>query len=174
MAVTMLRMADAPILPFSFSDAALTYAEYVTELSQLAAAKFGEASLDVSGLRSAVGSLAEAGGEFDRALETATALGARALDRHRDALEAINKQIYFTERDLGTEDGLPRRPWFRHMIYAPGFYTGYGVKTVPAVREALEQGDLEGARRYTLTAASVVERMVERVRDVTAQLQALR
>jgi N-acetylated-alpha-linked acidic dipeptidase len=43
------------------------------------------------------------------------------------------------EQSLLTTQGLPRRPWFRHQIYAPGFYTGYGVKTVPGVREAIEQ-----------------------------------
>ena len=44
-----------------------------------------------------------------------------------------------TERALTRKEGLPRRPWYRHQIYAPGFYTGYGVKTLPGVREALEQ-----------------------------------
>ena len=44
-----------------------------------------------------------------------------------------------TERALGPKEGLPGRPWYRHQIYAPGFYTGYGVKTLPAVREAIEQ-----------------------------------
>ena len=44
-----------------------------------------------------------------------------------------------TERALTRKEGLPRRPWYVHQIYAPGFYTGYGVKTLPGVREALEQ-----------------------------------
>jgi N-acetylated-alpha-linked acidic dipeptidase len=82
--------------------------------------------------------------------------------------------IYTSERELGIEDGLPRRPWFRHMVYAPGYYTGYGVKTIPAVREAIEQGDLDEARRYTAIVAGVITQMVERVREVTDRLQALR
>jgi N-acetylated-alpha-linked acidic dipeptidase len=45
------------------------------------------------------------------------------------------------EQKLTREHGLPGRPWFRHHIYAPGFYTGYGVKTLPGVREAIEQYD---------------------------------
>jgi N-acetylated-alpha-linked acidic dipeptidase len=45
------------------------------------------------------------------------------------------------ERSLTSQEGLPRRPWFRHLLYAPGFYTGYGVKTIPGVREAIEQSD---------------------------------
>jgi len=43
-----------------------------------------------------------------------------------------------SERKLTTAEGLSNRPWFKHQLYAPGFYTGYGVKTVPAVREAIE------------------------------------
>lgn len=38
-------------------------------------------------------------------------------------------------------EGLKNRPWYRHSLYAPGFYTGYGVKTMPGIREAIEQGD---------------------------------
>lgn len=174
MAVGMLRMADAPILPFSFSDAALTFAEYVSEISDLAAQEVGEGALDVSAMRSAVGELAEAGRAFDQALAVATALGANVLERESDALESINQMIYLTERELGTEDGLPRRPWFRHMMYAPGFYTGYGVKTIPAVREALEQGDLAEARSFTLVVADAVQRMATAVREVTDRLATLR
>jgi N-acetylated-alpha-linked acidic dipeptidase len=174
MAMAMLRMADAPILPFSFSDAALTYADYVTQISGLATQEFGEDSLDVEALHSAVGELAEAGMHFDVALEAATASGSVALERDGTALEEINRLIYTSERELGIEDGLPRRPWFRHMMYAPGFYTGYGVKTIPAVREAIEQGDLDEARRYTAVVAGVITQMVERVREVTDRLQELR
>ena len=174
MGVAMLRMADAPILPFSFSDAALTFAEYVTEISDLAAQELGEGALDVTGLRSAVAELAEAGGAFDQALDAATALGTRALDSESDALESINEMIFLTERELGTEEGLPRRPWFRHMMYAPGFYTGYGVKTIPAVREALEQRDIAEATAYTLVVTDAVRRMATTVREVTTRLRGLR
>jgi N-acetylated-alpha-linked acidic dipeptidase len=51
----------------------------------------------------------------------------------------LNELLYKSERKLTNEQGLPRRPWFRHQLYAPGFYTGYGVKTIPGVREAIEQ-----------------------------------
>ena len=54
-------------------------------------------------------------------------------------LDAINAKIFRAEQQLLTPTGLPRRPWFKHSLYAPGFYTGYGVKTVPGVREAIEQ-----------------------------------
>jgi len=52
----------------------------------------------------------------------------------------LDEILYKTERAM-TGQGLPRRDWFRHQIYAPGFYTGYGVKTLPGIREALEQRD---------------------------------
>ena len=50
------------------------------------------------------------------------------------------------EQHLITQKGLPRRPWFKHSIYAPGFYTGYGVKTLPGVREAIEQKNWKEAQ----------------------------
>ena len=54
-------------------------------------------------------------------------------------VQGVNAKLIQSERDLTDSAGLPGRPWFRHMIYAPGFYTGYGVKTIPGVREAIEQ-----------------------------------
>src|SRR2546430_10901611 len=53
--------------------------------------------------------------------------------------QSLNATLRQSERALTLADGLPRRPWYRHQIYAPGFYTGYGVKTLPGVREAIEQ-----------------------------------
>jgi N-acetylated-alpha-linked acidic dipeptidase len=51
----------------------------------------------------------------------------------------VNTKLLRSERVLTNSEGLPNRPWFEHLIYAPGFYTGYGVKTLPGVREAIEQ-----------------------------------
>jgi N-acetylated-alpha-linked acidic dipeptidase len=51
----------------------------------------------------------------------------------------ISKLMYQAERKLTDDTGLPRRPWYKHYVYAPGFYTGYGVKTLPGIREAIEQ-----------------------------------
>jgi N-acetylated-alpha-linked acidic dipeptidase len=60
--------------------------------------------------------------------------------------DELNKKLMSAERMLTSEKGLPRRPWFKHQIYAPGFYTGYGVKTLPGVREAIEQKDWKEAQ----------------------------
>lgn len=62
-------------------------------------------------------------------------------------LELLNKALLKTEQALTDHDGLPRRNWYKHQIYAPGFYTGYGVKTLPGVREAIEQKDWEEAQQ---------------------------
>lgn len=63
-----------------------------------------------------------------------------------EAKIALNKKLMQAERMLTSEQGLPRRPWFKHQIYAPGFYTGYGVKTLPGVREAIEQKNWKEAQ----------------------------
>ena len=60
--------------------------------------------------------------------------------------EAMNEKLMVAEQSLTYEKGLPRRSWYKHQIYAPGFYTGYGVKTLPSVREAVEQKDWKEAQ----------------------------
>ncbi|HEY8148947.1 MAG TPA: transferrin receptor-like dimerization domain-containing protein, partial [Vicinamibacteria bacterium] len=65
-------------------------------------------------------------------------------------------------------EGLPRRPWFVHQVYAPGFYTGYGVKTLPAVREALEQREWAQAEEQARTVAGVLEGFAAQIDRATA------
>jgi N-acetylated-alpha-linked acidic dipeptidase len=60
-------------------------------------------------------------------------------DMQADALRALNAKLIDSERRLTNDDGLPRRPWYKHLLYAPGIYSGYGVKTIPSVREGIEQ-----------------------------------
>jgi N-acetylated-alpha-linked acidic dipeptidase len=55
------------------------------------------------------------------------------------ALQDLNQKLMESERRLTTTEGLPRRPWYKHMLYAPGVYSGYGVKTLPGIREAIEE-----------------------------------
>src|SRR5207302_2026481 len=74
---------------------------------------------------------------YQKAVAKAEANGGAALAK--TDLKALNATLLQSERALTLADGLPRRPWYRHQIYAPGFYTGYGVKTLPGVREAIEQ-----------------------------------
>jgi N-acetylated-alpha-linked acidic dipeptidase len=64
---------------------------------------------------------------------------------------------------LTNPNGLPRRSWFRHQIYAPGFYTGYGVKTLPGVREAIEQRNWTEATEQIRIAAQTIERFAAEI-----------
>jgi N-acetylated-alpha-linked acidic dipeptidase len=73
-------------------------------------------------------------------------------------LAAINARLMMAERDLIEPAGLPDRPWYRHVIYAPGLYTGYGVKTIPGVREAVDAGNYPRAAEQ----ASIVIRALRR------------
>ena len=57
------------------------------------------------------------------------------------SLAQVNALLRQSDQALLLPEGLPKRPWYRHSLYAPGFYTGYGVKTMPGVREAIEQKD---------------------------------
>ena len=92
--------------------------------------------LNFAPVRNAVAALDEAAAEYDAAVARALS-GAVAMDRA--AMESLNGRIRKVEQLLTDERGLPKRPWFKHQIYAPGFYTGYGVKTLPGIREAIEQ-----------------------------------
>lgn len=172
MGTVLLRLADAPVLPFSFSDAARTDRGYLGEIDSLVRRTMRD-SVDLAGVRAAVDSLAAAGARFDSALTSATARGAAWLERQRRALTAINRGIYLSERDLQSEAGLPRRPWYRHTIYAPGFYTGYGVKTMPGIREAVEQQNVVEARAQSVEVAAAIRRMAARADQAARDLMAL-
>jgi N-acetylated-alpha-linked acidic dipeptidase len=66
-----------------------------------------------------------------------------------------------------TDTGLPRRPWYRHTIYAPGYYTGYGVKTLPGIREAIEQRNWKEAQEQIEIAAQAIKRYLNEVNAAT-------
>jgi N-acetylated-alpha-linked acidic dipeptidase len=72
---------------------------------------------------------------------------------------------------LTSEGGLPNRPWFKHQIYAPGFYTGYGVKTIPAVREALEQKQWKEAEDQIVRVGGVLRGMAGHVESIAIDLE---
>ena len=73
-------------------------------------------------------------------------------------LAAINRRLMMAERDLIEPTGLPDRPWYRHVIYAPGLYTGYGVKTIPGVREAVDAGNFTRAAEQAKLVISALQR----------------
>ena len=77
----------------------------------------------------------------------------------QNKLAYLNAKIYSAEQQLLTKNGLPRRPWFKHSLYAPGFYTGYGVKTVPGVREAIEQKNWQEVNEQMKEVSNSIERL---------------
>jgi N-acetylated-alpha-linked acidic dipeptidase len=81
--------------------------------------------------------------------------------------KSLNEILYQTERALTIEKGLPRRPWFIHHLYAPGFYTGYGVKTLPGIREAIEQRNWKEAEEQIKIAAGVIEKLTKEIGKAT-------
>jgi N-acetylated-alpha-linked acidic dipeptidase len=73
-------------------------------------------------------------------------------------LAAINRRLIMAERDLIEPAGLPDRPWYRHVVYAPGLYTGYGVKTIPGVREAVDAGNYSRAAEQAVVVIRALKR----------------
>ena len=84
--------------------------------------------------------------------------------------EEINNLLYTSERLLTRDEGLEGRTWYKHHIYAPGFYTGYGVKTIPGVREAIEQREYEKVGPQVEIAAGVLNAMAERIEQLTVAI----
>ena len=139
--VALLRLADAEVLPFDYESYGRQILEYVSEIEQQAvkASADDAKKVDFAGLRAAADAFAQAGAAIRTRGETLLS----APDK--SGLARINRSLMMAERDLIDPAGLPDRPWYRHVIYAPGLYTGYGVKTIPGVREAIDAGNFTRA-----------------------------
>ena len=82
---------------------------------------------------------------------------------------AFNQSLYQAEQQLLTENGLPRRSWYKHTIYAPGFYTGYGVKTMPGIREAIEQRNWKEAQDQIEVDAKRINGLAEFLHNIDSK-----
>jgi len=163
--VALLRLADAEVLPFDYETYGKQIVEYVNEIEQQAtkASADGATRIDFAGLKAAAQALTNAGAEArtraDALLARTAAADRTSRDTAADAeLARINGALIMAERDLIEPAGLPDRPWYRHVIYAPGLYTGYGVKTIPGVREAVDAGNYPRAAEQ----AAIVIRALRR------------
>jgi N-acetylated-alpha-linked acidic dipeptidase len=173
----VLRSAQGELLPARESDFAATVAGFDEELHKLAdgmRTKTHELSnllddgayrlaadpakprtpppraaevpyLNFAELDNAVEKLKEAGASFDREYTRLSATGDASFGPQR---ERLNAALTSLEQTLTDPQGLPGREWYQHMLYAPGLYTGYGVKTLPGIREAIEERHWEEANRY--------------------------
>jgi N-acetylated-alpha-linked acidic dipeptidase len=121
-------------------------------------------------------------------MHNATQVLGRAAERYRKALaeaqpklnradptalQHLNQTLIETERALTNSDGLPRRSWYKHLLYAPGVYTGYSVKTVPGVREGIEQKRYGEAEQEVVRVAKVIEAEAAVVDTAAKQLEEL-
>lgn len=177
----VLRLANADTLPFEFTNFADTISVYINELTKLAdqmrddtkrendaitsgrwlavqdptqnfvvpKTKNVVPAIDFKPLQKALEKLQDSAKDLQKASEGKTL----SADKRR----VFDEIVYKTERSLTLDSGLPRRDWFRHQIYAPGFYTGYGVKTIPGVREAIEQRNWQEAREQITIVAQTLE-----------------
>jgi N-acetylated-alpha-linked acidic dipeptidase len=198
----LMRMADAELLPFDFHNFADTVHTYVGELKKLLKDQQTEIEetnkeidegvfsatadpkkhsvppprkdvppyLNFAPLDNADVTLTASADRFTKALAAARAKSELSLDPQM--LAEINGLLIQSERALTSDAGLPGRPWYKHQIYAPGAYTGYGVKTLPAVREAMEQENWKQAEQQVPVVAKVLEDEAALIDSVTALLGA--
>jgi N-acetylated-alpha-linked acidic dipeptidase len=185
-----LRMANAETLPFDFRSLQRTVSDYVkdllnqteqlrestaaenelirnngyalandpTEKKKAPAAKAEVPYLDFSPLLNALTSLEKSTDQLSATWAKAAATGANTA--------ALNQALYQAEQQLLTTNGLPRRSWYKHTLYAPGFYTGYGVKTIPGVREAIEQRNWKEAQEQIGVVAASLEKLSDYLQKI--------
>lgn len=189
----VLRLADADVLPIEFgglSDTLEKYAEQLTKLTEdlreetketnrlirektlLVAAdprlafveplpKAEVPLLNFAPLQNALQKLQESGRKFDSARKEMETSGSHFPSP--EGLSALDAALMSMEQGWIRAEGLPRRPWYQHLVYAPGFYTGYGVKTLPGIREAIEQRDWAEATQQIGIMAKVIEKFAARI-----------
>ena len=194
----VMRMANADMLPQEFGNVGETVGGYVTELKALrdTIAKQIEGSnrsiiegiyaavndprrpelppkidsvppfLNFAPLDNAAAGLVDAAARFEKAYGPATAARGAAA-----TLAQVNDLLRQTDQALLLPEGLPRRPWYAHALYAPGYYTGYGVKTMPGVREAIEQHSWKEADAEILRIAAALAREIALIDRATALLE---
>ncbi|MGB2752244.1 MAG: M28 family metallopeptidase [Pyrinomonadaceae bacterium] len=189
----VLRLANADTLPFEFTNFTDTVGNYVNEVTRLTGTMRDDTKrinqLISSGMWKSVQNPSDGLSEpkmKDEVPQISFEPLKNALTRLKDsssfyqrvstgkqpnpaAQKALDEILYKTERVLTRTEGLPRRDWFRHQIYAPGFYTGYGVKTLPGVREAIEQRDWREANEQILIVSKVLENFAAEI-DRAAKL----
>jgi N-acetylated-alpha-linked acidic dipeptidase len=195
-----MRLADAELLPLDFDNFTDTLRRYIDEVQKLARDKREQTVernrqiedgvfaliddprhprtiparetvppfLNFAPLENGFAALQRTAKAYDEALAHASENGGDALARA--SLREVNARLIAIERAMTLNEGLPNRDWFKHQIYAPGFYTGYGVKTLPAVRESIEQKDWKLAGEQIVRVGKVLENTGEAIQGATAEL----
>jgi len=191
---SVMRLADAEVLPFDFVDFADTMKKYTNDLQKLVTDKQDEIRernqeleegvfkatfdprrptvaptkenlpphLNFAPMENAVEMLTRSAERYRKALSEHQAT---LSETQAESLRSLNAKLIQSERTLTNDDGLPRRPWYKHLLYAPGVYSGYGVKTVPGVREGIEE------KRYA-EADEEITRVAKALEDEAALIDA--
>ena len=197
----VMRLADAELIPFRFTNLAETVNRYVSELKKLAEDSRDQVRernleleegvflatsdpraptlappseevpphLNFAPLENAAEALTRAAERYDKAAAKAPADGRAALGGER--VKAVNATLLGVDRAMLDPAGLPQRPWFENMLYAPGMYTGYGVKTVPMVREAIELKKWQQADEGIARTGKVLEGVAAVIERAAAELE---
>ena len=192
----VLRLANADVLPLVFGNFASAVERYTREVAKLTDdmreetreknRQIGERTLEIisdptevhvvpkaeapvpylnfAPLQNSLARLQESARSYDAAMNEAAATG---LALPAEAQKSLDEALMQTERAMTRDQGLPRRPWFKHQIYAPGFYTGYGVKTLPGVREAVEQRNWKEAGEQVNIIAETIDRLAGEIDRAT-------
>jgi N-acetylated-alpha-linked acidic dipeptidase len=105
---------------------------------------------------------------YDAAVADAVARGVALMAAQRSQLDTVRRGL---EQALTSDEGLPGCPGYKHLIYAPGLYTGYGAKTLPGVREAIEQRHWDETLQYISISARAIESYCDRLDAATALLR---
>jgi len=124
-------------------------------------------ALNFAPLQNAVTALTDAAARYHKAAEAASA----GLSNAPDVVKAVNARLIQSERELTDQNGLPGRTWYKHLLYAPGLETGYGVKTMPGAREGIEQGRYDEADREIGRIAAALERETTLINAASADLE---
>ena len=192
---SILRLADADVLPFEFDALAGYIGKYADEIMKLSddmrTQTAAENKLLADGTLKAsqdptkthvlpkpkapvpfinFAPLMNARAKLVASLKAYDAVAGKAMTLDAAKQAELDTILMKTERSLLTTEGLPRRPWYRHEIYAPGFYTGYSVKTIPAIREAIEQRNWKEAEASVPVVAGVLDRLADQLDAATKVL----
>jgi N-acetylated-alpha-linked acidic dipeptidase len=160
----LMRLADSEVVPFEFGRFVTTVRRYTDDVANLGTPA---QKPDLSAVRTALVRLQKSAADLDAAyLRAVPGLAAAPADK----VAALNRILYRTERAMTLDPGLPGRPWYRHRIYAPGQYTGYSVKTLPGVREAVEAGRTDEARQQAAQLAQVLGTLDDQLTQAAAIL----
>ena len=126
--------------------------------------------LNFAPLDNAVEAVTRSSADYQSALDRASANGGAALAS--SSLKEVNELLIQSERKLTSPEGLPGRFWYKHELYAPGTYTGYAAKAIPAVRENLEQKKWKDAEQSAARVAQVLENEAALITSAAAKLSA--